>query len=427
MNGFPATLDLINTRSTMRFAATLMLTAFLSYPTLAQPPLVANGPEPRDGVFTLQLEEAWRAGGSDDEESFFGLITWAEMGPGGLIYVLDGQLCQVNVYDTEGNLVRTLFHEGEGPGEIRQPRDLVVLADGSIGAVQEFPGRIIRVDSAGNPQPGIVPRLGDTADGGLVAMVTADQRAGTLAIACVQIAIDTERGGQHRNYYLGLVNDEGRVEKTLLQQTVDWDFSRFVYDEELNLPSFAFANAVGPRGRVVAASRRNEYRLEVFAADGTPELVITREYQSRKRDPEDIQWVHDLLDAAFSQVPFDYELKVSSTDADLHWLGRALQVDGEGNIWALSSRGIRNQPADILATFDVFDDQGVFTRQVQVACPGRGHEDGIFLLGPDHVLVVKGHVDATATLFGGAPAAEDEEAAPMEIICYRVRGLVRAP
>ena len=408
----------------MRSVIPLLLCALFAGTSLAQPPQVDNGSLPRDGVFTLQLEEAWRAGGPDDEESFFGLITWAEMGPDGLIYVLDGQLCQVSVYDKDGALVRTLFREGDGPGEIRQPRDIVILEDGSIGAVQEFPGRIVRVDAQNNPQAAITPRLGDTADGGLVAMISADQRAGTMAISCVQIELDAERGGQHRNYYLGLVGQDGRVTKTLLQQVVDWDFSRFVYDEELNLPSLAFANAVGPAGRVYASSRRNEYRLEVFGPGGELERVITREYQSRKRSSEDKQWLRDLLEAAFSQMPFEAELKISDLDADFHWLGRPLQVDEEGNLWALTSRGVREQPAGILATFDVFDEQGVFSRQVRVACPGQGHKDGLFLLGQDHVLVVKGHADAIASLFGGAPAGEGDEAEPMEIVCYRVKGLI---
>jgi hypothetical protein len=384
---------------------------------------VSNGPEPRDGVFTLQLEELWRAGGPDDEENFFGLIIWAEMGPDGLVYVLDGQLCQVNVYDVGGSLVRTLFREGEGPGEIRQPRDLVIMEDGSIGAVQEFPGKIVRVDAANNPLESITPRIGSAADGGLVALVSTDQRAGTLAVSCVQIDLDTERGGQHRNYYLAVVNEAGGVEKPLISEQVDWDFSRFVYDEEINIPSFVFANAVGPDGRVYGASRRNEYRIEVFDPDGTPVRVITREYESRPRTDEDRQWVFNMFDAAFSQMPFPYELKISDTDADFHWLGRPLQVDDGGFLWTLPSRGIRNQPEGILVTFDVFDPQGVFARQVQVACPGNGKSDGVFLLGEDHVLVVKGHTNAIATMFGGSPSEEGAEAEAMQIICYRVTDL----
>jgi len=87
----------------------------------AAPARVANGPTPAHGLQTMQLEEMWRVGGADDEENFFGLVTWAEAGADGLVYVLDTQLCQVNVYDREGNLVQTLFRQGEGPGEVQRP------------------------------------------------------------------------------------------------------------------------------------------------------------------------------------------------------------------------------------------------------------------------------------------------------------------
>lgn len=390
----------------------------------AETETVHSGSTPSNGVQVLDLQEMWRAGGPDDEENFFGLITWAEQGPDGQIYVLDVQLCQVNVFDDSGNLVRTLFHEGDGPGEIRQPRDLVLLDDGSLGAVQEFPGKIVRVSRDNVPLPSIEPRLGDAADGGFVAMITAEQRGGTLLMSGVQIGIGENQGQQQRHMYLARVDDQGKVSDPLLERFVDWDFSNFVYDEDVNLPSFFWSNALGPDGRIYAAPDRSAYRINVYTPDGALERVIEREYESRKRTAEDKDWIRGMFEGALRQLPVAYELKISDHDSDLSWLSRSLQVDDEGFLWVLPSRGTREQPDGVLVTFDVFSPQGRFDHQVQVACEGDGKEDGVFLLGPDRLLVIKGYVDAIATMFGGATPDDDDaqDAAPMEIVCYRIMG-----
>jgi hypothetical protein len=388
---------------------------------LAEPVVVKNGREPAHGVQQMQLEEMWRVGGADDEENFFGLLNQAEIGPDGLIYVMDAQLSQVFVYDDEGTLVKTLFREGDGPGEIRRPRDMVIMADGTIGLVQEFPGKIVRVDADNVPQDSIEPRLGDAADGGFVAMTLAEQRGGTFLIASVEIKPGNPPTTQTRQLYLATLTDEGRVNAPLMTMDAHWDFANFTYREVENLPAFIWSSAVGPDGRVYSAAERNAYKLNVYAADGTLERVIEREYTSLKRTSEDTAWLKALLDGAFGQVPFPYELELADTHPDINWLNRGVQVDAAGNLWVLPSDGTHDQPAGVFATYDVFTPDGKFDHQVQAMCEGDGTEDGIFLLGEDRVVVIKGFIDATATMFGGAVVEEEgDEADPMELICYRI-------
>jgi len=385
------------------------------------PAHVANGPTPAHGVTTMHLEEMWRAGGEGDEENFFGLVTWAEAGPDGLVYVLDAQLCQVNVYDDTGALVRTLFRQGEGPGEVNQPRDLVLLPDGTIGVVQEFPGKIIRVDAEGTPVPSITPRTGDATAGGFIAMTAAEHRGGTFVVAGVEIRPGEDQTTQHRTTYLASVGEDGLLGERFEERTADWDFTRFVYDEAEYLPAFVWANAVGPDGRVYTAPDRDAYRIHVYAPDGTLERVVEREYESWRRTDADRAWVTALFEGAFRNVPFPWELKMADTESDIHWLNRGVQVDAAGDLWILPSRGTREQPAGVTATFDVFTPDGVFDRQVRVACEGDGAQDGVFLLDERRVLLVKGYIDAVAAMFGGAGVeTPGEEAAPMELVCYRI-------
>ena len=401
-------------------AIALALAAALPVAAAAGPVVVHNGAEPAHGVQTMHLEEMWRAGGADDEENFFGLVTWAEAGPDGLVYVLDTQLCQVNVYDDAGTLVRTLFRQGEGPGEVNRPRDLVIMPDGTIGAVQEFPGSVVRVTPDGIPADSIRLRTGDATAGGFVAVTAAEHRGGTFLVAGVKIRPGERDGTQVRTMYLARAGDDGLLGTRYLERTIEWDFTNFTYDEAVSLPSFFWANAVGPDGRVYAAPDRDAYRIDVFAPDGTLERVIEREYEPWRRTAADREWLTALFDGALGNAPFSYDLKLAETESAIHWLNRGVQVAADGRLWILPGRGTREQPAGVVATFDVFTPEGEFDRRVQVACEGDSEKDGVFLLDDERVLLIRGYVDAVATQFGGGGVeGGDEEAAPMEIVCYR--------
>ncbi|MFT5234177.1 MAG: hypothetical protein ACI9UQ_002220 [Candidatus Krumholzibacteriia bacterium] len=416
-------LALILTRSLLRYIILLLMVCLLAPIVSAEPTVVSNSAEPKNGVRQLELKEQWRIGGADDEENFFGLVTWAEIDETGLLYVMDAQLNEVNVYDQEGGLVRTLFGEGDGPGEVRDPRDLVLLADGSIGVVQEFPGKVIKVDREGAPAGSFSPSDGDPEAGGLLALTSADYRAGTMVLAGVSIRPGDKQGQQERHMFLSTSDSDGVLQTELLSSNVQWDFTNFVYDEVKALPTFWWANAVGPDGRIYAAPDRDAYRINVYSKGGQLEKIVEREYDSWQRTSKEMEWNTALFKGAFRNLPFELDLRLSDTESDICWLNRGLQVDNQGQLWVLPSRGIREQPDGVMATFDVFDTAGIYDHQVQVVCPeADGAEDAVILLGDGRALVIKGFVDATASMFGGGGVEEEEseEAEPMELICYSI-------
>ena len=132
-------------------------------------PVIENGDTPAKGRRSQQTQEMWRIGGLGDEENLLGLIQNAVVDEMGNLYLLDTQLVEVLVYDPHGRYLKSLGHEGDGPGELRQPRDLVLLPDGTVGLVQGFPGRIVKVDRQGTPAGELHPG-GDPADGGIFAL-----------------------------------------------------------------------------------------------------------------------------------------------------------------------------------------------------------------------------------------------------------------
>ena len=89
-----------------------------------------------DGPRTL-VEELSIGVLEGEEEEMFGRISDIAVDEVGGIYVFDGQAPALRYYDAEGNYVRTLGGEGEGPGEYR---------DASLGLVIRSDGRLIMRD-----------------------------------------------------------------------------------------------------------------------------------------------------------------------------------------------------------------------------------------------------------------------------------------
>ena len=94
--------------------------------TPADVPVVHNPAAPPT-VQTWRLQEVWRLSGDDDDAPLLGVIREARSDTDGNVYLLDRQLCHVLVVSRTGEFLRTLGREGEVPGEVRRPRDLLMF------------------------------------------------------------------------------------------------------------------------------------------------------------------------------------------------------------------------------------------------------------------------------------------------------------
>ncbi len=191
-------------------------------------PHLRNGMVPGGGVRTLRLEEAWRAGGEDDEV-FFGVIADVVADAEGNIYLLDRQLCQVFIYSPDGDLLRTLCREGDGPGEIRQPTDLLWMPAGMLGIIHRPPGEIVQVDTAGNPHSSFVVRGSDGEALSFGRLRNGAFRGGTLILCGEEWKF--EEGRQIRNRFLSIFAADGRESHRLLFRPPGFDFEHRRYIE----------------------------------------------------------------------------------------------------------------------------------------------------------------------------------------------------
>ncbi len=401
-------------RQLIRAAGLALLILLLPCTVFAEPVHVMND-KPALPPRTIELEELWRVGG-EDEEFLFGLMIDSLTDDDGNVYLLDNQLCQVEVFNADGEHLRTLSRQGDGPGEIRIPQDLVFLPDGTLGIVELFPGKFVKLSLDGDPQGNLTLGGDSGPQTGFVVAFNADNRGGTILVAA-QRATPSD-GGQDRTQYLARISETGEELVRYCEASMRLDLNNPRFVERELLPSFLLTNAVGPDGRVYVPQARDQYAIEVFSPDGNLERVIERKYENWKRDSRDNSRMNALIDAWLQGFPGEMVRDLDSHEPAI----TEMFVTDDGTLWVQHSRSGRNQPDGILLTFDTFDAEGKYLQEVSVAAEGDPAFDGLKFLRDGRVLLIKGYVLARWASRGAQNATfgEEDETGPMEIICCRM-------
>jgi hypothetical protein len=278
---------------------------------------------------------------------------------------------------------------------------------------------MVRVDRQNNPAPEI-NLMNDEAKGA-VALDGCFAGGPTLLFSGVRIQ-QAIGGVQQRETFLSMYSLAGAELVKLASRQAARDYNDFVFAEKDEMPGFYWANCVGLDGRVYTAPRRDEYAIEVYSPEGKLERVIRREYEHLRRSPAAHRRFFDLLDSIFRTVPFEYRIEIEDNEYDILAMQRGVRVRDDGSLWILPGRGAYEQPDGVMLTFDVFDPEGHFQRQVVVRGDHDGVWDGFFFAGEDRAVVVTRQIEAIGAQYGdGAAVLSDEEGAAMEVICYRLR------
>jgi hypothetical protein len=379
---------------------------------------IMNSTSPEKGNRVVKLQEEWRVGGEDGED-FFGMISQVRIGDDGLIYLLDTRLSEVPVYSTEGERVNTLSREGDGPGETRIPSNMLFMPDGSLGLVQVFPGKVIKVQTDGTPAGIFQPGGGDPTQGGFLQMFDCNANGEDIVVTAEAITTGGPTS-QDRSNFVASFDAEGKELVRYFDNSYHWDFTAFEFNED-KLGRVDFRRvAIGPDGRVYVNNERNKYEITVFNKDGSVDRVIEREFELRLRTDEEYNRVKTTTEGQLAQIP-NAKIVVSKSEPTIG----GLSFGPDGNLWVTSSRSGVDQPEGVMTTWDVFTPDGHFAETVSAACPGDGEND-LIIWTPDGAAVqVTGFTEAVQALQnqnggGGDEDDDDEEAEPMEVIYLRV-------
>jgi len=285
--------------------------------------------------------------------------------------------------------------------------------------VQEFPGAVVMVDSEGNPAGRLA--VGGT-DGGMFSLTGCDAAGDHFLLSGSRSELTDGAGVQARTYFLSSVAPDGQESHRYAETKGAYNYADFTFTESEHMPMLWWCFAAGADGRTYVAPDRDSYRIEVYAPDGRPELVIEREYEAPKRTEREYRNLVNMIETALSGLPFEATIVAERTTAAVAYMQRGIRVRDNGEIWALSGRGVRDQPEGVMATFDVFDHGGEFVRTVSLAGPDDGFADGVFFVGDDRVVVVKGYVESLAAQFGNGStySADDDSPESPYVICYEM-------
>jgi len=393
-----------------------LLALCLVQPAVSEPVRVDNGSQAANGTRVVELEELWTLGG-EDSELFFGVINRVLIDEHENIYLLDGQLSEVQVISPDGEHLRTLGREGDGPGEFRGPSEMGFLPDGSLGVLQRMPGKIMRLDRESGDPLGSWP-LSDAETGGFIEMQGLRVGGSEIIVSGSHQVFDQSSGLIHRDNILAYVDvGTGLIGNEIIRRKVTIELSNMRLDENELVGGPEGRFDVLPDGRTVVAVPRNDYEVSIYTPDGTVERVFTREFTSWQRDEYASSiWQRILENIEQNQAPGS-KISWEETEQDVQYL----HVAGDSRIWIQNARGRWDPPAGIFTAFDVFTSDGVFTEEVQFVCEGNARRDFLFLSNKNLVFKIGGFWDAALSRFGGAGLSDDEEPLPVTVTCYRAR------
>ena len=381
---------------------------------------VMNPAVPADGEVDLPLEKLFSLGGeSEDDEQIFGLVQHILLDEDGNSYLLDQQLNEIRVFDAEGDFLRTIGREGEGPGEFRNPQTFFFLPDGRIGVTQMMPARIAVLDREGEGGDDLpVP----TGDGGF-AMVRKVMSAGDHLV--MQLTVGSFSEGKMRNTNrLIAIDTKGNQVALYGESHRDFDVAAGQMVISMGDEEFARVWTADGNGRVYVVNDYTGYRIEVYGPEGKLERVIEREYEPLAFTKEEDARRRKRWEEQGDQRGLEIKPDFPEFKADIS----NLIARPNGELWVRTSRSSADRHE--LGSFDVFDGQGHFVRVVRPAVDYDALHDGYVITGDRFYRLkeLNGALKAWAAGFGGGirigvDNGEDEEEGepePLEIIVYRI-------
>jgi hypothetical protein len=293
-----------------------------------------------------------------------------------------------------------------------------MTADGNVAVMQRMPGKIVVLTPEGEPV-GELP-VPQPEDGGM-------QMFSGGVLAGDHVVINTNRFARQDDGFevsssIIAVDAKGNKTAEYHAKSEKNDFANMTFDERTGLGALVWA--AGSDGRVYTSDVFEKYAFNVWNPDGTLDRVVERDYQPRERTEAEMKRNAPRVMFRRNDRTVTPEVKTSKTDRDI----QRIYPRGDGTIWVLSSHGAFDGADDEIATFDVFDAGGQFTRQVTFKGQGDYGDDGLYIV-KDRLYVVTDLRSARRAMFGGdeeGADGDDVDEEPMSVICYDLAPIVQA-
>lgn len=370
--------------------------------------IVLNPETPAHGNLRQEMHELWRRGG-DDDEIFFGTIAEFLHDAEGNIYLLDGQVSEIQVFDPQGEHLRTIGREGEGPGEFQNGADMFWAPGDEIGVVQAWPGKIVMITPEGDP--GTTFALPYRNGGGWQSVTRGAGLGETVVLAGTAWTREGEKSLQFN--YLKAYDQDGNELATYQDNRRVVEFQQYEFVEE-EYVDFQRRWDVAPDGRVAAALAFDAYRIHVWNADGTLDRIIERpDYPAVERTGEEKKRFQDMY-TAFTRWNRGSTFRVN----DQHETIGQIFFRADGSLWVQSSAHRWRAPEGIFTSFDVYDREGRWVQQVDLAADADAVEDGLYFAGNRAYVVTDLFSAVMASVGVGDEDTDLPETEPVTVISF---------
>ncbi len=263
----------------------------------------------------------------------------------GNVYIPDTQKHKVQVYSPEGRYIRTIGHEGSGPGEYQYPMAAVPMSTGEVVIADARGRKLLFFDAGGSysrdvpmlpPSPGPPYRAAETSDGHLVGLFFKFRREkdGYQTGTAVE-KIDPRTGESAVVYYERLETwrpGESRGDEHMSVFAVDGEDR--VFRSEINYERF-FIERYEPDGKLSLVIEKDFEKVRKTEGELDEERAISEARRMMTGAP-----VHDPR-------PFKPAIGV-------------IGVDHKGRVWAQIGTTEMGQPPE----FDVFSSDGDYIGRV---------------------------------------------------------------
>ena len=401
----------------------LCLGLILLATTAAGEPPTIHCPASPPTVLRLALQERWRVDATSDEAPLLGYIGAGSVAThDGRLYLLDTPLHHVLVYSDDGVLLDTIVREGDGPGEVRRPRSLQILPDGTIAILHGLPCRLALVDPQGRPRGEWLP----------------DAFAGAARLVHTEIgwfgayeAVDFSfpGPGQRNVFTLARHDAQGHVVERHVEAVRILDDRPRPPDEAAAYLPWSTWTAT-PDGQLILGRDRDAYRLEWLDPAGNVVRVVERDYPAYRRTEADLAKVRQRYLPPGSTENGTVAGSFCTHEPVL----RQLQRLDDGCLHVRTSLSTRDLPAGVIYRYELHEPDGRLRAQVQILDPTDDFDpelDELVVLGHDRAVVLRNlHPAFRAAEAQGLPAdlrgalSQDREDTEMGIV---VCGLVVVP
>jgi hypothetical protein len=367
---------------------------------------------------TIKLPELWRLGGdSESEEEFFGVISDIDIDEAGQVYLLDSQLNEAKIYTKDGEFVRSIGREGEGPGEFRRP-SAMFFTKKDVAIIQMMPGKIVLLTKDGKPA-GDYP-IPQAPDGGFQLIQGGEARGGNVVLFMGRQQFDQAAGKWSRTSFLASVDAAGKqlAEYTSKENVITMAAATM---DDASWDTFERRWELGADGKVYSCNSYADYQITVYDKSGKVDKMITREYKHLARTAEEKDFMNRMFSHWAKMIP-NCKVVINPMDKDIE----NIYLRDDGSLWVLSSAGARNLPKGTLGVFDVFNPEGQFVKQVTLQGQGNPLED-LYVFEKDRFYVVTSFLQAAMSAEGVQGLYDEtDEPEPMAVICYKLEGDVVA-